>query len=71
MTIRNLGDLCRRRDCVDRAFWRGLRSPHWVRWHSGYDALELPDDDSPAPLPQVFIAPIRPGSMSLRIASQP
>jgi hypothetical protein len=59
---------CRRQACVDVVLWRRLCRYHWNRWHDGVDLLDLPDDDAAAPPREVWVAPLAPGSVSLRTA---
>lgn len=66
-TISNQEDLCRRRDCRDTAFWRGLCTQHWARWNDGQDPLELEGDDVSAPERTIFTAPVLPDSVSQKL----
>lgn len=67
MTIDNRGNLCRRRNCDNAEFWLGLCAQDWVRWQNGLDALDLSDDDRPAPPRSVFVAPVHADSVSRRV----
>ncbi|WP_410585670.1 hypothetical protein [Amycolatopsis sp. lyj-108] len=67
MTIDSSRNLCRRRNCDDVEFWLGLCVQDWVRWQDGLAALDLPDDERPAPPRSVFVAPMHADSVSQRV----